>query len=300
VKRSSDTRIRREVVGQMLDYAANAVLYWPVVSLRDALDRTAAAGSTGDDALLAIWPDLDVDTFWRSVAANLTAGRIRLLFVADELPPNLVRVLEFLNAQMSPAEVLGVELRQYLGPNGHVVLVPSVVGRTTAAVAAKERATAGTLSTRESLIADAQERFGPSAAALVEMLLDDAERTGLRLAWGRGVSESVGTWGPVAGTETRVWMIQMGSDTPGDPARLEVHFARVLTSLTSRQAALNRLEVTTQALEAISSMRARVQDSRTRGWATRPGFPLVTLAEDPASREFLCPGLRQLLDRPEP
>ena len=30
VKRSTDTRIRREVVGQMLDYAANAVAYWPV------------------------------------------------------------------------------------------------------------------------------------------------------------------------------------------------------------------------------------------------------------------------------
>jgi hypothetical protein len=29
VKRSSDTRIRREVVGQMLDYAANAQAYWP-------------------------------------------------------------------------------------------------------------------------------------------------------------------------------------------------------------------------------------------------------------------------------
>ncbi len=28
VKRSSDTRIRREVVGQMLDYAANAVQFW--------------------------------------------------------------------------------------------------------------------------------------------------------------------------------------------------------------------------------------------------------------------------------
>src|SRR6266545_347777 len=34
VKRSSDTRIRREVVGQMLDYAANAVVYWPVDRLR--------------------------------------------------------------------------------------------------------------------------------------------------------------------------------------------------------------------------------------------------------------------------
>src|SRR4051794_11961433 len=34
VKRSSDTRIRREVIGQMLEYAANAVVYWPVESLR--------------------------------------------------------------------------------------------------------------------------------------------------------------------------------------------------------------------------------------------------------------------------
>lgn len=29
VNRSSDTRIRREVVGQMFDYAANAIVYWP-------------------------------------------------------------------------------------------------------------------------------------------------------------------------------------------------------------------------------------------------------------------------------
>src|SRR5262249_39244062 len=34
VKRSSDTRVRREVVGQMLDYAANAVVYWPVEAIR--------------------------------------------------------------------------------------------------------------------------------------------------------------------------------------------------------------------------------------------------------------------------
>ena len=33
VKRSSDTRIRREVVGQMLDYAANAIAFWPVESV---------------------------------------------------------------------------------------------------------------------------------------------------------------------------------------------------------------------------------------------------------------------------
>src|SRR5664280_2962291 len=36
-KRSSDTRIRREVVGQMLDYAANAVVYWPIEEIKLAL-----------------------------------------------------------------------------------------------------------------------------------------------------------------------------------------------------------------------------------------------------------------------
>ncbi len=37
VKRSSDTRIRREVVGQLLDYAAHAVVHWPVATIREAL-----------------------------------------------------------------------------------------------------------------------------------------------------------------------------------------------------------------------------------------------------------------------
>ncbi len=37
VKRSSDTRIRREVVGQMLDYAANAVANWSVEKIRAKL-----------------------------------------------------------------------------------------------------------------------------------------------------------------------------------------------------------------------------------------------------------------------
>ena len=47
VKRSSDTRVRREVIGQMLDYAANAVLYWPVKNIRAKFE--AACQSRGDD-----------------------------------------------------------------------------------------------------------------------------------------------------------------------------------------------------------------------------------------------------------
>src|SRR4051812_33234305 len=45
VKRSTDTRIRREVVGQMLDYAANAVVYWPIETIRARFEvRCTARG----------------------------------------------------------------------------------------------------------------------------------------------------------------------------------------------------------------------------------------------------------------
>src|SRR6266496_3793019 len=40
VKRSSDTRIRREVIGQMLEYAANAVVYWPIEGLISQFETT--------------------------------------------------------------------------------------------------------------------------------------------------------------------------------------------------------------------------------------------------------------------
>ncbi|MEV0907300.1 hypothetical protein [Streptomyces hokutonensis] len=42
VKRATDTRIRREVVGQMLDYAANAARYWPAALLRRSFEDTCA------------------------------------------------------------------------------------------------------------------------------------------------------------------------------------------------------------------------------------------------------------------
>ena len=47
VKRSTDTRIRREVVGQMLDYAANAVVYLPIEQLQAWSTIAAGGGPRG-------------------------------------------------------------------------------------------------------------------------------------------------------------------------------------------------------------------------------------------------------------
>src|SRR5918998_395052 len=51
VKRSTDTRIRREVVGQMLDYAANGVVYWSVDRLRAEFEANPEAEQAISDLL---------------------------------------------------------------------------------------------------------------------------------------------------------------------------------------------------------------------------------------------------------
>ena len=112
VKRRTDTRLRREVVGQMLDYAANAVVYLPIEQLQAWFDdRCRREGRAAEQIMAeALGPDLDPDAFWLAAKTNLQAGRIRLVFVADEIPPELQRIVEFLNGQMDPAEVLAIAI----------------------------------------------------------------------------------------------------------------------------------------------------------------------------------------------
>lgn len=135
VKRSTDTRIRREVVGQMLDYAANAVEYWPVAAIRAEFQNTCSQRGADAANLIEtlVGPGSSVDEFWQRVKTNLDAGRIRMIFVADEVPTDLQRIVEFLNGQMDPAEVLALEVKQFVGPGGLQTLVPRVIGQTIAA-----------------------------------------------------------------------------------------------------------------------------------------------------------------------
>jgi hypothetical protein len=139
VKRSDDTRIRREVVGQMLDYAANGVIYWPAERLRaDFEARCAAEGKDPGEVFRdSLGDELEPEPFWDQVGQNLLSGRVRLVFVSDLIPAELRRVIEFLNERMSPTEVVGVEIKQYVGQGNLTTLVPHVVGQTEQARAQK-------------------------------------------------------------------------------------------------------------------------------------------------------------------
>jgi len=188
VKRSTDTRIRREVIGQMLDYAANAVAYWPVEEIKAKFESRCQEDGDNPEVELAglIGEGSDAATFWQQLKTNLQAGRVRLLFIADKIPPELRRVVEFLNSQMDPAEVLAIEVKQFVGENLKT-LVPRVVGQTETARQKKKVDRGESQQWDEASFFDAlRKRRGEQETTVARKLLEWANKHGLRIWWGQG------------------------------------------------------------------------------------------------------------------
>ncbi len=126
VKRSTDSRIRREVIGQMLDYAANGIVYWSPEAIREQFNAgKTAVGEDPDEVIGAFLENGDAESFWQAVKHNLQAGRVRMVFVADVIPHELRRIVEFLNGQMDPAEVIAIEVRTVPGERSDCTRAPS-------------------------------------------------------------------------------------------------------------------------------------------------------------------------------
>lgn len=140
LKRATDTRLRREVIGQMLDYAANGVAYWQEGTVASAFYATCSMNNADPATVLTgFLGETDPTTFWEQVDVNFQAGRIKLVFVADVVPRELARVVEFLNEQMR-ADVRAVELKWYEGEGGVTTLVPRTFGETERALTRKAAA----------------------------------------------------------------------------------------------------------------------------------------------------------------
>lgn len=190
VKRQSDTRIRREMVGQMLDYAANAVAYWPVEELRTEFEAACATRGANpeEEFRSALQMEITFDGFWQLVKTNLQAGRIRLLFVADLIPVELRRIVEFLNVQMAPAEVLALELRQYEG-EGLKTLVPIIYGQTEQAQQRKGTAETGSEWSEDEVLDEISSRFGPEVRSAAHRIATWMKANADEVWFGRGKKE---------------------------------------------------------------------------------------------------------------
>ena len=195
VKRSTDTRIRREVVGQMLDYAANAVTYWSIDRLKSMYDTTwEHEGKEPADVLQDfIGEETDPDYFWNTVKTNLQAGKIRLIFAADTIPNRLRRVVEFLNEQMDPVEVLAVEIRQFVSEEGIRMISPLILGQS-----AKAEMRKGTQPKRKWNEIEFMAELGrnsPDDVHTAKALLQWARDNRMRIWWGEG--KKLGSYFPM-------------------------------------------------------------------------------------------------------
>jgi hypothetical protein len=108
---------RREVIGQIIEYAANATEFWSGGSARQkATEFWKNQNSPRDlDEMLQeeFGGELNIEDFWRRVEENLDCSRIRLIIATDELRPEVRQMIEYLNRQMQNAEILGLELKFY-------------------------------------------------------------------------------------------------------------------------------------------------------------------------------------------
>lgn len=154
-KLSQNPEVRREVVAQMLEYAANGTKYWPPGRVREAAAQTAE--DAGDSLhcwtsrLLGKDDEGNVEDFWASVDTNLADGNIRLVFAANRIPRELQTIVDFLNDQMVKTDVVAVEIKLFQGEDFQA-LVPRVTGRSAFGRAAQKSSSIRHRVTLESLV----------------------------------------------------------------------------------------------------------------------------------------------------
>ncbi|THB68926.1 MAG: hypothetical protein D6E12_05660 [Desulfovibrio sp.] len=138
-KRFKDTRARREVVAQMIDYAANSHVYLDSALMRQYAEKSAEErGLEFEDLFSGLEADFnDVTEYFERASQNLKDGRVRLIFLLEDSPNALRTMVTFLNNQMTRTEVMIVELKFYV-LDGLKVVRPSLYGYTEQAYVMKK------------------------------------------------------------------------------------------------------------------------------------------------------------------
>lgn len=135
-KLSQNPESRREVIGQIIEYAANAQNSWNSAVIREKASLYWQSRGEALENVLenAFGPDFDVEGFWTLVDSELKRNNLRLIIAADQIRPEVRRMIEYLNAEMKNTEVLGLELRCYADDSESVILAPQLIGQTSQTV----------------------------------------------------------------------------------------------------------------------------------------------------------------------
>lgn len=155
----------------MLDYAANAEAYWRAGTVAEAYAVTAdQSGLDPNVTLVEFLGDRDPAEFWDQVDSNFRAGKVRLVFVADVIPKELVRIVEYLNDHMD-IEIRAIELNWFESSDGRTSLAPKVLGHTTRSAAQKAGSSSLSPIARDEWIERSLTPFGDKVASAARELV---------------------------------------------------------------------------------------------------------------------------------
>lgn len=122
---------RREVVGQILDYAKELSRWSSSDLQREVSRRLGFEGNPLLEAVRSAGREVDEIDFNDALTLNLRRGRFLLLIVGDGIREGVEAITEYLQAHAGLHFTLGlVELPIYSTPEGQRLVVPRVLART--------------------------------------------------------------------------------------------------------------------------------------------------------------------------
>lgn len=122
---------RREVVGQIIDYAKELARWTASDLQREVSKSTKRSGNVLVDILNEAGENIDEIAFNDAITANLRRGRFLLLIVGDGIREGVEAISEYLQENAGLHFTLGlVELPIFLLPDGQRLVVPRVLART--------------------------------------------------------------------------------------------------------------------------------------------------------------------------
>ncbi|NOJ59993.1 hypothetical protein [Arthrobacter sp. 260] len=271
-KLASNPQIRREIVGQLFDYASG-FFNMPIDEFESRWK--SRMGTSLEASISPIWTGLR-----DAVEKNLQSGRFSVVLAVDAINPGLKRMVEYLNAMSGPStSVIAVEYVRHHG-SGVEILIPRTYGLelAEAKVSAAERSTVTwTLEQQRSWIkVNDRENLGR-----FDLLVRSAADVDIPF-----VGSPIGVKSEVPASGLRIIRGELGElgtvylyHYRGRSSSVEFSFTKAPPILAQDEEASSRFEALLDELALIPEVSGVADLLRTSNCARRPNVPLGDLSE---------------------
>lgn len=268
-KLAADPQIRREIIGQMFDYAS---ALWKM-DIDDFASRWRAR------TIVPLFPEDSNDalSLRQQVRSNLEDGRFRIVLAVDAINPELKRMVEYLNAMSGPATSIIAVAYTRLKDHETEILMPQIYGQElaeTKATANTRPRTTWNLDTYRSWLAS----HAPSMLDKFNHFIDYATASGLSFLGSTTISPT-GKFEIYDRDNTLLGTVSLITYTD-DNTSIELDFYRLSRMDPQRLAAIPGLASFPTRITQIPGMEEAGQLMSAAGFANRKNTPLAELPKE--------------------